>query len=129
MANGSVSANPLEPATPVDNPEIAEILDLTTGDILAVKDFITGQRYDDFIVLRGQIRELLGTENRLFACAYCGVPVYVICQHEGRRFSFRHELEDGRCSAQTRGRLSHDEIRARKYHGLRESEPHKRMKC
>src|SRR5665213_1518130 len=101
-------------------PEIAEILNLKTGDILDVKAFIAGHRYDAFIELRGRIREQLGTENSLFACAYCGVPVYVICQHDDKKFFFRHQLEDGRCSAKTRGRLSQGEINARKYHGLRE---------
>ena len=125
----NTSTDPLAPASPVDDPEIAEILDLNTGEILNVKEFIASQRYDAFIKLRGQIRERLGTEAPLFACAYCAVPVYVVCQHDGRRFSFRHRLEDGRCSARTRGQLSQDEINARKYHGQRESAAHKDIKA
>jgi hypothetical protein len=42
MATEFLSANPLEPATPVNDPEIAEILDRVTADILDVKDFIAG---------------------------------------------------------------------------------------
>ena len=45
-----------------------------------------------------------------------------------KRFFFRHKTEDGSCPAKTRGTLSEEEIRARKYHGLRESEAHKRIK-
>jgi hypothetical protein len=43
-------------------------------------------------------------------------------------FFFRHVQEDGSCTAMTRSALSQSEINARKYHGLRESEAHKRIK-
>jgi hypothetical protein len=57
----------------------------------------------------------------------CGTPVYVVSSPE-KRFFFRHRAEDGSCSAVTRNSLTEAEIRIRKYHGLRESEAHKRIK-
>jgi hypothetical protein len=43
-------------------------------------------------------------------------------------FFFRHLVEDGRCSAVTRGELSREEINARKYNGAKESALHIRTK-
>jgi competence CoiA-like predicted nuclease len=62
-----------------------------------------------------------------FACALCATPVYIVSSPE-KRFFFRHRTEDGSCPAQTRSSLTQAEIRSRKYHGLRESEAHKRIK-
>jgi hypothetical protein len=128
MNERSVSVAPDEQATPVDDPQIAEILDLTTGTSLDVKAFILSLRYDEAVIHRGEIREGLETEEPLYACAYCGVPVRLISQLAHRRFFFRHILEDGRCDARTRGYLSQEEIRARQYQGLREGAAHKRVK-
>ena len=62
-------------------------------------------------------------------CAICHVPVYLICRTDRSAFFFRHKMEDGSCPAQTLSPLTEEEIRARKYHGLRESEAHKRIKA
>lgn len=124
----NVNVDPLAPASPVDNPEIVEITDLETGEIFDVSTFIGSHRYDAFIEKRGQVRERLHTKNCKFACAWCGTPAYIV-SNQCKRFFFRHRVEDGSCAAHTRGTLSQDEIRARKYHGLRESEAHKRIKA
>jgi hypothetical protein len=58
----------------------------------------------------------------------CAVPVHLVSMTTERRFYFRHETEDGRCPAKTKGALSGDEILALKYDGARESAAHKRMK-
>lgn len=127
MVSEPASIDPLSPATPVADPEIAEVIDLHTGDILDVPKFIVGHRFDEFIRLRGIVRERLKTEKPLFACAICGTPAYIVANKK-KRFFFRHDIEDGSCAAHTRGELSQDEIDARKYHGQRESEAHKRIK-
>jgi hypothetical protein len=128
MNLGNVTVDPLTLASPVDDPEIVEIMDLETGVILNVAKFIVSHRYDAFIRERGQVRELLHTKNCKFACAWCGTPAYIV-SNQCKRFFFRHIAEDGSCTAHTRGTLSQDEIRARKYHGQRESEAHKRIKA
>ncbi|MEG0589915.1 MAG: hypothetical protein RR488_08660, partial [Aurantimicrobium sp.] len=45
-----------------------------------------------------------------------------------QHFFFRHTVEDGRCTAITRGQLSQDEIKARKYNGAKESLLHRQIK-
>lgn len=56
------------------------------------------------------------------------MPTYLVCRPEGQKLFFRHTLEDGRCSAITRGELSREEIDARKYNGAKESWLHREMK-
>jgi hypothetical protein len=124
----NTTIDPQAPASPVENPEIVEVIDLVDGLILDVKTFIASHRYGDFIAKRVRIRESLKTQKPLFACALCSVSVYAVASPE-KHFFFRHSVEDGSCPAQTRHGLSQSDILARKYHGLRESEAHKRIKC
>ncbi|MES0038114.1 DUF6035 family protein [Mesorhizobium sp. M0046] len=126
MTQGNVTIDPLSPASPVDNPEIKEVLDLTTGEYLSVKELIRSFRYDHLIAERVKVRSALSAAP-LYKCATCPSAVYLVSTPE-KRFFFRHRQEDGSCPSQTRGALNQDDIRARKYHGLRESEPHKRIK-
>lgn len=125
-AANNVTVDPLAPATPVDDPEIAEIIDLDTGEILDTKRFIADFRYGDLVAHRLQMREALRKRKPTHACAICGTPAYLVANLR-KRFFFRHCDEDGSCPAITRT-LTEAEIRARKYHGLRESEAHKRIK-
>jgi hypothetical protein len=74
-----------------------------------------------------RLREALNSETPRHICAICAVPVYLVA-NPLKRFFFRHKSEDGSCPAITRGALTQEEIRERKYHGLRESEAHKRIK-
>jgi uncharacterized protein DUF6035 len=122
----NITIDPQSPAMPVDDPEIKEVLDLGDGSFHDVRTYIRAHRYGEFITKRVLIREALNT-NPLFACALCATPVYVVATPE-KHFFFRHCVEDGSCPAQTRGSLSQAEILARKYHGLRESEAHRRIK-
>ncbi|MER9316361.1 DUF6035 family protein [Mesorhizobium sp. M0659] len=126
MVQGNVTIDPLSPALPVENPEIREILDLTTGEYLSVKKLIGSFRYDRLIAERVKVRSALNS-SPIYKCATCPSAVYLVSTPE-KRFFFRHRHEDGACPSQTRGALNQDDIRARKYHGLRESEPHKRIK-
>jgi hypothetical protein len=100
------SSDPLAPANPVDNPEIDEVLDLLSGQILDVKAFISQHRYADFIsAVRMPVRENFQRGIYRYACALCATPVYVVASPD-KKFFFRHAHEDGSCSAQTRGWLS-----------------------
>jgi hypothetical protein len=124
---GNVTVDPLAPATPVENPEIVEVLNLEDGSIVRAADFIAGQRYQDLVAARVHVSERLNSDP-IFACAWCGTPAYIVATGE-KRFFFRHKVEDGSCPAQTRGVLTREEIQARKYHGLRESGAHRRLKA
>jgi len=123
----NVTIDPAAPASAVDDPEINEVVDLLSGDILNSTAFIASHRYDAFVEKRGCVLDAMKGHQPLFACALCGTPVYFASSPE-KRFFFRHKTEDGSCPAQTRSTLTEAEIRARKYHGLRESEAHKRIK-
>lgn len=125
--SGNVTMDPLSRAVPVDNPEIGEILECETGAYLNVRNWIGGWRYEQLIAQRVDIREKLDGAPR-FRCPLCGVAVY-LASNRHKRFYFKHQVEDGSCPAQTRHPLSAEEILARKYHGLRESAPHRRIKA
>lgn len=126
VSRGNVTVDPLSPAAVVLDPEIKEILDLETGEIIDAKQFIAGKRYEELVPERNLIRERL-SKKPMFGCALCTTPVYIVSTQE-KRFFFRHVAENGSCPAQTRGALSQDEILAHKYHGLRESDAHRKIK-
>jgi hypothetical protein len=113
----------------VDNPEIKEVLDLESGEILLVQDAI-GDDYSKLEKLRMALAESVANDRPIYACPICGVGVYLVCHRHNneKRFFFRHRLEDGNCPAITRSDLSKKEIEARKYNGVKESAAHLRMK-
>jgi hypothetical protein len=124
---GNVTVDPLSPALPAHDLEIEQILNCETGVYLDVRAWIDGWRYEQLIGQRADVREKLNRSPR-FRCPVCAVPVYLV-SNQYKRFYFKHQVEDGSCPAQTRYPLSREEILARKYHGLRESEPHRRVKA
>lgn len=128
QADRNVTIEPRASATPVDDPEIVEVIDLVTGEILDSNAFIGGQRYDTFVAKRNYLRECLKRNEPRHACVLCWTPVYLVASPR-KRFHFRHIREDGICTAKTRSGLTENQIRARKYHGLRESEAHRRIKA
>lgn len=111
----------------VEDPQIAEVLDLESGEYFPAEDII-GVEPDKVSQLRLTLRTLLEENTPKYACSMCGVPVYLVCRGQDHLFHFRHTLEDGRCSAKTRGLLPQDEIDARKYNGAKESALHIRVK-
>lgn len=123
----NITFDPLANAEPVQAPEITEVLDLTTGEVLDAVQWIAGRRYDHLIADRVSIRENLPSAP-WFSCALCPSPVYLVSSPE-KRFFFRHKSEDGSCPAKTRSALSREEIQALKYDGQRESEAHKAAKA
>lgn len=111
----------------VDDPEIDEMLDLTTGEILPARETV-GEDYEKALQLRMNLRQGIAAAKPLLACPLCVVPVHLVSLAQERRFYFRHETEDGRCPAKTKGHLSEERILAMKYEGARESAAHLRMK-
>ncbi|PQM25901.1 hypothetical protein CVO77_12360 [Sphingopyxis lindanitolerans] len=105
------------------------MLDLDTGEFMESRGFITSFLYQELVKERGIILGRMHRDEPRFVCADCMVPVYLVSRPEEHIFFFRHRHEDGSCPARTRSPLSEEEIRARKYHGLRESEPHKQLKA
>lgn len=118
---------PIGKSLVVDTPEITEVLDLATGEISSVWDAI-GEDYEKALQLRMALRQGIAAGRPLLACPICVVPVHLVSIAQERRFYFRHETEDGRCPAKTKGGLSEERILAMKYDGARESAAHIRMK-
>jgi hypothetical protein len=128
ILNHNLTIDPAAFASAVLDPEIVDVIDLTSGDILSSREFIESLRYDVFVETRVNVLERMKSEKPLYACALCSTPVYIVAS-PNKRFFFRHRTEDGSCPAKTRAALTQDEILARKYHGLRESEAHKNIKA
>ncbi|MGY4199046.1 DUF6035 family protein [Bradyrhizobium sp. USDA 4520] len=123
----NVTIEPRAFAAPVNDPEIAEVIDLNSGEVQRATTFIASHRYSELVEARVAMREGMKKGQPRHLCAICGTPVHLVANMR-KRFFFRHKTEDGSCPAITRSSLSEEEIRARKYHGLRESEAHKRIK-
>lgn len=109
------------------DPEIAEIQNRETGELTPAHEAI-GSDYAKAMALRMALSQSIAEGAPLYACPLCGVPVYLVSRKEERKFFFRHVLEDGRCPALTRNKMSEQEINARKYNGAKESQAHIRMK-
>lgn len=110
----------------VEKPEVSEVLDRATGRFERHIDVI-GDDWEKALQLRLDVQTDLDVNPR-FLCSECMTPVYLVARPEDKKLFFRHTLEDGRCSAVTRGLLSQDEIDARKYNGVKESWLHLEMK-
>jgi hypothetical protein len=124
---GNVTIDPLAWAEAVTKPEIDEVLSLKSGRIMDVRRLIRAFRYERAILLRQKLKMLVKSNKTRLVCATCGVPVYLACS-TAKRFFFRHRHEDGSCPAVTRTGFTEADIRAMKYRGNQESEPHKRIK-
>jgi len=111
----------------VENPAVLWVIESATGEERSAKEVI-GADYAQLMQLRTAVKEsnILGEPRYL--CAECFTPVYLVQRPDEKRFFFRHQLEDGRCSAITRGELSQRQIAAIKYNGLKESLLHRQMK-
>jgi len=102
-------------------------MNLKTGGHHALAE-VVGDDRGQAIRLRMAIKEAQLRNEPVYACSECGVPVSLLMHPESGRFYFKHALEDGRCSAITRGELSRREIDARKYNLTKESARHIKMK-
>lgn len=110
-----------------DTLEIDEVRDCETGELLDAREVI-GSDKERTLQLRMALQQGIISGKPLMACPLCSVPVHLVSMLQDRKFYFRHETEDGRCPAKTKGNLSPERILAMKYDGARESEAHLRMK-
>ena len=124
---GNTTIVPRAWAEAVAKPEIDEVRSLKSGAVLNVRRLIRAFRYERAILMRQKLKSLVKANGTRLVCANCGVPVYLACS-TSKRFFFRHRHEDGSCPAVTRTGFTEAEIRAMKYRGNQESEPHKRIK-
>lgn len=111
----------------VTDPEIPVVLEAATGTEFPVAEVI-GDDFARVMRLRMDVATSNQNDRAMYLCPECFVPLSLLCRKERRRFWFKHTLEDGRCSAITRGELTQVEINARKYNGAKESFQHRRMK-
>ena len=111
----------------VEKPFIEEVIDLRTGEIVPSSVFLDRDSRNVSII-RKDMRAAIYRGEPLVACALCSVPVYPIVSKLKNHY-FRHVEEDGRCPYHTRGEKNQEQINALKYHGLKESQPHKEMKA
>lgn len=111
----------------VPNPEITMVMETETGEHLPVAQVI-GSDYYALVQKRLQVIAAFHTEDPLYRCSTCFVPVRLCCHHLSKKFYFKHREENGNCPAITRGELSQREIDALKYNGAKESRLHRKMK-
>jgi hypothetical protein len=123
----NVTIEPLAPAPAVETPQIAQVLSLRTGRLMDARRFITRHRYEDLVRVRARVLEAMYAGQPRLVCSVCHTPVYIVASTR-KAFFFRHRHEDGSCPAVTRNSQTQDEIRARQYAGVQESEAHRRLK-
>lgn len=111
----------------VSDPTISVVFDTETGLELRTDELLAGDE-DRVMQLRFSVKKSIQDDQAKYLCPECFVPVALVSRRESRRFFFRHLVEDGRCSAVTRGDMSQDDINARKYNGAKESYLHRQMK-
>lgn len=115
------------PSLTVRRPQVQVVLESTTGLERHVEDVI-GTEFDKLMELRLAVKTSIKQGEPRYLCAECFTPVYLCRRRVTQHFFFRHTVEDGRCTAITRGQLSQDEIKARKYNGAKESLLHRQIK-
>lgn len=123
----NVTIEPLAPAPAVETPQIVQVLSLRTGRLVDARRFVTRHRYEDLIRVRTRVLEAMYAGRPRLVCSVCHTPVYIVASTR-KAFFFRHRHEDGSCPAVTRNFETQEEIRARQYAGVQESEAHRRLK-
>lgn len=123
----NVTINPVGPANAVQAPQIKQVLSLRTGKVLEARRFIARHRHEDLVRTRSHVLEAIYAGKPRLVCAVCQVPVYLVASPI-KAFFFRHRTEDGSCPAVTRSFETEEDIRARQYAGVQESDAHRRLK-
>jgi hypothetical protein len=123
----NVTINPVGPANAVQAPQIKQVLSLRTGKVLEARRFIARHRHEDLVRTRSHVLEAIYAGKPRLVCAVCQVPVYLVASPI-KAFFFRHRTEDGSCPAVTRSFETEEEVRARQYAGVQESDAHRRLK-
>lgn len=123
----AVTVAPATRARAVEAPAIRNLMSLRTARTLDAPALIRRHRYDALIRLRHLVYDAWKAGRPRLVCDLCQVPAYIVSSPD-KAFFFRHASEDGSCPAVTRDFGTEDDLRARKYAGLPESEPHRRLK-
>lgn len=113
-----------------ENPEVKEVLDLTTGDVFLAKDII-GSDVNKAMKLRRELaiqHKIDKDDQLLMICPYCHNPLRLNCRLNGHRFYFAHIQRENNCPQLDKKNWPKDRILAAKYNGQKESIPHKLMK-
>lgn len=111
----------------VELPEITEVFEVNSGRLKSARETL-GTDYAAMMQLRTRLKAASQDGAPLMRCSTCMVPVFICGRPDGLKFFFKHAYEDGNCPAITRGDLDPDEINARRYNGVKESEAHRQMK-
>jgi len=122
----AITVAPAAPARAVEAPQIKTLLSLRTGRLIDAPKLIRRHRYDSLVRLRSLVLDRMKASEPRLVCALCGVAAYIVSSTD-KAFYFRHAVEDGSCPAVTRD-FGAEDLNARKYAGLTESEPHRRLK-
>lgn len=113
-----------------DNPEVKEVLALTTGNVLLAEDVI-GSDVNQAMKLRRDLaiqHKVDKDDQLLMICPYCHNPLRLNCRLNGQRFYFAHIHRENNCPQLDKKNWSKERILAAKYNGQKESIPHKLMK-
>jgi hypothetical protein len=109
---------------------IDEVLDVETGEIIKAEEFFKKPE-SEIVAYRSRLqRAISGFESPKFRCAYCNQLLKLSGKSTSRgKVSFFSHLYDSQdCEIKTNGDLSKEEIEARKYGNVGESERHIRLK-
>jgi Family of unknown function (DUF6035) len=123
----NITIKPDSYSEPAHDIAIKEVLNCNTGEFIDSRKLIYELRHDEIVRHRVAVRERWRSENPIYRCALCNVPVALLTNPQKRWF-FRHSTEDCDCPAKTKSALNHEEIQARKFNGVKESDPHKKIK-
>lgn len=123
----NVTYDPLAQAQLAPNPAIKTLMSLETGEFFTAQELVETRTYEAVVRLRNVLREALHRKTPKLICDRCLAAAYLVSSTT-KRFFFRHVHEDGSCTAVTRAGLTVDQIKARQYQGLRESQAHHALK-
>jgi archaellum component FlaG (FlaF/FlaG flagellin family) len=105
---------------------IDEVLDVETGEIIKA-DFFFKKPESEIIAYRRRLQEAIaGFEPPKYRCAYCNQLLKLSGKStkRGEVSYFSHLYDSDDCEIKTNGDLTKEEIEARKYGNVRESERH-----
>ncbi|MGY3131130.1 hypothetical protein ACVWZM_001812 [Bradyrhizobium sp. USDA 4501] len=83
----NVTIEPRAFAAPVNEPEIAEVIDLNSGEVQRATTFIASHRYSELVEARVAMRERMKKGQPRHICAICGTPVHLVANMRKRFFS------------------------------------------
>jgi len=113
-----------------DNPEVKEVLNLVTGDVLLAQNVI-GNDVKSAMRLRMELaiqHKINDKDQWIMICPYCHKPLRLNCRLDGQRFYFAHIQRENNCPQLDKNNWTKERIQAAKYNGQKESLPHRMMK-